>query len=418
MPHKKSFFGLFIILALTGLLLRVHLAARSPSLSQYDHHFEYIEEIRAHYSAPSAGLSFPAFMRGTANPQRWHPPAYHMLGALAGSLRPNAPAVPLKILSVLCGFLTLWLSFLILRHFFGEDYELTLPALTLLLFLPGHIALSNLASNDVLVGPVSALFLLLSLKWWNAPLSPGKVASLSLLCGLLLLTKYSGLIGLAYLNAILLYSYIRHKTSFARYSGSALLALAIPASLAGWFYWANYTIWGNPLHMDGFSLFREHNLLSFRFADLLSSKFNDWHESSSVLTGFFAGFFSFDWINTDVREFRLRNAVFCLALPPLLVSGWGLAAGVKKEKYRPLNFFLLLSLLAVGRLLWKFNTGSGALKSCYLMFLAPLGAVYFAEGCAALRAWKKPAFYACLAAVLLLDISVIAYYCRFFASGD
>lgn len=170
--------------------------------------------------------------------------------------------------------------------------------------------------------------------------------------------------------------------------------------------------------MDGFSRLREHTFLSFRFAGLLSSRFNDWHESSSVLTGFFAAFFSFDWINTEVREFHLRNAVFCLALPPLLAGGAGLAAGFKKEKYFPLNMLLLLSLLAVARLLWKFNTGSGALKSCYLMFLAPLYAVYFAEGCAALRAWKKPAFYACLFAVLLLNVTVAAYYFRFFARGN
>jgi len=418
MPHKKIFFGLFILLSLTGLLLRVHIAARSASLSEYDYHFEYIEEIRAHYSAPAAGLSFPAFMRGTANPQRWHPPAYHMLGALAGSLHPNAPAVPLKIFSLLCGVLTLWLSFLILRHFFGDDYELTLPALTLLLFLPGHITLTNLASNDVLVGPVSALFLLLSLKWWNAQLSPGRLVSLSLLCGLLLLTKYSGLISLVYLNAILLYSYTRHKTSFARYSGSALLALAIPAALAGWFYWANYTIWGNPLHMDGYSRLREHTFISFRFADLLYSRFNNWHESSSVFTGFFAGFFTFDWINSGVREFYLRNAVLCLALPPLAISGAGFISSVKKEKYYLLNLFFLLVLLSTAKFLWKFNLGVGILKSCYLMFLAPLYAVYFAEGCAALRAWKKPAFYSCLAAALLLHVSVAAYYCRFFACGE
>lgn len=418
MPHKKILFGLFIVLALTGLLLRFHLSARPGALPQYDHHFEYIEEIRAHYSAPGTGLSFPAFMRGTTNPQRWHPPAYHMLGALAGALHPGAPAVPLKILTLLSSVLTLWLSFLVLRHFFGNDYELILPALALLLFLPGHIVLADLASNDVLVGPVSALFLLLSLKWGDPAPGPGRVVSLSLLCGLLLLTKYSGLISLVYLHALLLYPYLRRKTSFARYSGSALLALAIPAALAGWFYWANYAIWGNPLHMDGFSRLREHTFLSFRFADLLSSRFNDWHESGSVLTGFFAAFFSFDWINTEVREFCLRNVVFCLALPPLLVGGAGLAAGFKKEKYFPLNLFLLLSLLAVARLLWKFNTGSGALKSCYLMFLAPLCAVYFAEGCAALRAWKKSAFYSCLSAVLLFDVSVAAYYFRFFSRGD
>lgn len=230
MPHKKLFFGLFISLALTGLLLRFHLSARPGALPQYDHHFEYIEEIRAHYSAPGAGLSFPAFMRGTNNPQRWHPPAYHILGALAGSLSPAAPAIPLKILTLLSSVLALWLSFLILRHFFGDDYELILPALTLLLFLPGHIVLAGLASNDVLVGPVSALFLLLSLKGGDAPLSRGKVVALSLLCGLLLLTKYSGLISLAYLHGLLLYPYLRRKTSFARYSGSALLALAIPAA--------------------------------------------------------------------------------------------------------------------------------------------------------------------------------------------
>jgi len=42
--------------------------------------------------------------------------------------------------------------------------------------------------------------------------------------------------------------------------------------------------------------------------------------------------------------------------------GAGLALGIIV-----VNLFLLLSLLAVCRFLWQFNTGSGALTSCYLM---------------------------------------------------
>lgn len=427
MPHKKIFFALFSALLLAGLALRLHTAARTPGLSEYDPHFEYVEEVRAHYAAvaaaPYAGLrqkidayNFSKSVRGFQNRMRWHPPAYYLSCALAGSLYPRDIAVPIKIFSLLCNFSTLWLLFLVLRHFYKDDYELILPALSLLLFLPGHIAFSNLANNDVLFAPVCLLFLFLSTKWAEEPLCPARIVSLSLLCSFLLLIKYQGVVCFIYLQAVLLGLFLRHRLPTARYYRSALAAGGIPLALAGWYYWTNYSIWGNPLYMPGYSGVREHVYLSFRFIDLLYSQFNNWHESSSILTGFFASFFSFDWINTAAREMTLRNAVFCLALAPLPAACAGLVSGAKKEKFLPLNLFLLLSLLSTASFLWKFNSGAGPLKSCYVMFLAPLYPVYFAEGLGTLRTRSRKVYYFCLTAALSLSALVIAYYYAFYIS--
>jgi 4-amino-4-deoxy-L-arabinose transferase-like glycosyltransferase len=427
MPHKKLFFALFSALLLAGVGLRVHTVARIPGLAEYDPHFEYAEEVRAHYAAVAAapypglrqkldGYNFSKSVRGFQNRMRWHPPVYYLSCALAGALSPADAALPVKIFSLLCDLATLWLLFLLLRHFYKDDYELILPALALLLFLPGHISFANLANNDVLFAPVCLLFLLLSLKWTEEPLSPGRVISLSLLCSLLLLIKYPGLVCFIYLHAVLLSLLLRRRLPPARYFRAALAALCLPLALAGWYYWTNYSIWGNALYMPGYSSVREHVYLSFRFIDLLYSQFNNWHESSSILTGFFASFFSFDLINTAAREIAWRNAVFCLALAPLLAGCAGTVLSLKKERYQALNLFLLLSLLSTGSFLWKFNSGAGPLKSCYVMFLAPLYPVYFAEGLGALRARSRPAFYFCLAAVLALCVSVITYYCVFFTS--
>lgn len=425
MQHKNIFFALFSALLLTGLALRVHTVLRTPGLAEYDPHFEYAGEVRAHYAdiaaAPYAGLrqkiagyNFSKSVRGFQNRMRWHPPVYYLVCALAGSLYPGDMAVPVKIFSLFCNLATLWLLFLLLRYFYKDDYELILPALSLLLFLPGHISFANLANNDVLFAPVCLLFLFLSIKWAEEPLSHFRIVSLSLLCSLLLLIKYPGIVCFIYLQAVLLGLLLRHRLPPAKYYRSALAACAIPLALAGWYYWTNYSIWGSALYMPGYSSVREHVYLSFRFIDLLYSQFNNWHESSSILTGFFASFFSFDWINTAARETSWRNAVFCLALPPLLAAGAGLVSGAKMEKYLNLNLFLLLSLLSTGSFLWKFNSGAGPLKSCYVMFLAPLYPVYFAEGLGALRTRSRTGFYFCLAAVLSLSASVTAYYYAFF----
>ncbi|MDD5210165.1 MAG: hypothetical protein PHV36_12310 [Elusimicrobiales bacterium] len=425
MPHKKIFFALFSALLLAGLALRVHTVARIPGLAEYDPHFEYAEEVRAHYAAVAAepytglrekldGYNFSKSVRGFQNRMRWHPPVYYLSCALAASLYPADTALPVKIFSLLCNLAALWLLFLLLRHFYKDDYELTFPALCLLLFLPGHISFANLANNDVLFAPVCLLFLLLSLKLGEEPLSHVRVIYLSLLCSFLLLIKYPGLVCFIYLQAVLLGLLLRHRLPRAQYFRAALAACGIPLALAGWYYWTNYSIWGNPLYMPGYSSVREHVYLSFRFIGLLYSRFNDWHESSSILTGFFASFFSFDWINTAAREITLRNAVFCLALAPLLTACAGIVSGAKKEKFLPLNLFLLLSLLSTGSFLWKFNSGAGPLKSCYVMFLAPLYPVYFAEGLRALRARSRTAYYFGLAAVLSLSASVIIYYRAFF----
>jgi hypothetical protein len=187
-----------------------------------------------------------------------------------------------------------------------------------------------------------------------------------------------------------------------------LIVLTINAVLAGWFYFINYKIYNNPVYMPGISSIREHSFYTFHFIDLLAAKTNSWHESNSVLTGFFASFFSFGVFS--IREFYVRNAVFCLSLLPVILIIIGIISSLSKEKYYKLNIFFSITLLCLMKLLWRYNLSHGILKSCYIMFIVPMLCVYLAEGFRLLKEWSGKVYMAGIAAVIATDIIIIIYY--------
>ena len=425
---KKILFIIFIVLFILAILLRIHLA-HYPSIFVDTNHLGRIEEISSYYISlfntnnpnhpfiKNIGYYFcPDFLYASTVGINWHPPAYHITCALLSTINYHKHIFIIKLYNLFFNLFTIYILFLLLRHLFKKDYELIFLGLNLLMFLPAHIFFSNYCTNDVLFVFLCTLFLLLSMKYDIDNRSYGIIIVLSSLCALLLLTKYTGFICFIYLNSILLFALIKKNILFKDFFKYMLILWAIVAVLAGWFYYINYRSLGNPVYMPGKSLVREHNFLSFKFIELLFSTDNSWHGSSSVLTGFYASLLVFDRIGIGMvsREIYLRNAVFCLSLFPLALIITGLVFNLTKEKYSKLNMFLLITILCIIRLLWRFKLSEGILKSSYIMFITPILSIYYAEGCRLMKGWNKNMFLSCFVFAIITDVVVIIYFYRFY----
>ncbi|MBI5209666.1 MAG: hypothetical protein HY927_06830 [Elusimicrobia bacterium] len=408
-----------------GLVLRANVI-RTPFLFQYDPHLDHIREIHAHYAAlrrePSrdrtvleriGAYGFHRFLLTTKSPLAWHPPAHHIACALLAAAAPRHALLVLKTYVWACNILTIFLALMILRHFFRDSPGLILLGLSLILFLPAHITFCNLMSNDVTLSVLCALFLYLSLRWEIDDKGLAAVVSLSLLSGLLLLTKYTGVVCFLYLNALLLAALLRRRIGWARLLEYLAWVWGINMLLAYWFYRTNHGIHGTAFSLPGVSQLRQHSFLSFKPGDLLTRPVNTWHESASVLTGFYASFLSFDCIHNPVQEMPLRNAVFLSSSVVLATAALGLASSLRQARFALLNVFWFVAVASTARFLWRYDLSMGPLKACYVMFLAPLLCVYLAEGLRTLRSSSRPLFTLAAAVLAATGLLVSAYCLRF-----
>lgn len=157
----------------------------------------------------------------------YHPPLYYLLGALAlRAIEPqhklSAPYVfpsidpdlvyqdslfvhqskglfdlsedelgprLLRLLSILMGMGTIWVTYQTARQIFPSESLLALAASGVVSFIPQYTFISASVNSDNLANLLSALALLLTVKWITEENSYGKTLRLGLLCSLALLSK-------------------------------------------------------------------------------------------------------------------------------------------------------------------------------------------------------------------------------------
>ena len=153
--------GVYVLLGL-ALIARVPLSL-APDESA---HWEYIQHI-------AATRSLPVFS-GAAPPQpgyEFHqPPLYYLLAAPAWALlSAGAQQYSARLVSLVCGALTVWLVLASARAMFGEGTVARRAGILAALW-PLHIAIGSSSNNDALAGLCcAALFWRLSLLSKRAP---------------------------------------------------------------------------------------------------------------------------------------------------------------------------------------------------------------------------------------------------------
>ncbi len=132
-----------------------------PELRPGDYPAEYLEEIKAARFAPEYSI----------DPIRYEshqPPLYYLLATpaflLGRALGMETPLLPLRLLTVLLGCLSLLLTFKLVCALSPGRPELALGAVAFMAFIPMRLAITGAVNNDVLVE------LLLGLTAWQLAL--------------------------------------------------------------------------------------------------------------------------------------------------------------------------------------------------------------------------------------------------------
>ena len=282
--------GAFAVLLGTYLVLAVSYSLANPLYESTDElrHFRYVRHLIVR-------RELPVQREGAPRAQSHHPPLYYTLGALVSWWVPveqdvyYEPAenpfwgyryweegkdnknqylhddeqfpfhgVTLAVyvvrwLTVLIGAGTVWLTYRIGREILPNRPALALGAAALVAFNPQFLYLSGAVNNDVPAALCGAAVLLACTRLMQAGQSTRTDATLGVLFGLALLTKFNLLALLAPIELACLIAAWRagkRRAALQAFARGNIRILGVAALVSGWWFIRNWQLYGDPTGMN------------------------------------------------------------------------------------------------------------------------------------------------------------------------
>ncbi|MGA2242393.1 MAG: glycosyltransferase family 39 protein [Verrucomicrobiota bacterium] len=186
---RKFYKPLFIVLFGLAVVVRALLCWVNPPTNSFDDHFQPIFMIIKSGIIPAKNACF----------QCYHPPVFYWISAMIGKLALHAgvswPQM-IKLLQFVCcfyGILTVGICYMILKKFPLSNFS-RLLAFGTVCFLPRHIYMSAMNSNDTISYLFVALSIYLVIIAWERELSPWSLGALSVVLSITLFTKYTAFV--------------------------------------------------------------------------------------------------------------------------------------------------------------------------------------------------------------------------------
>ncbi len=192
----------------------------------------------------------------------------------------------IRLFSVLLGLGTVWVTYQIGREVFPDWHSVALGAAGLTAFLPMFLFISGSVNNDNLSNLLGNLLTLLIVRLLKRKTAPGwrSYALLGIVTGMGLLAKLNigfliPLVGLALLVVSL------RLRDWRPLVVGGLISGALTVAIAGWWYWHNWQIYGDPTGLNMFLQMVGRRAIPANAAQLWSER----HSFTQAYWGFFGG---------------------------------------------------------------------------------------------------------------------------------
>ena len=233
----------FLFLFCAGAALRLLLCWFNPPQNAFDNHYEPIFLIMETGAIPAKDACF----------QCYHPPVFYWISAIIGKMALAGGMTPphmMKLLQFVCcfyGIATLGVCYVILRKFPLSAFSSAI-AFGAICFLPRHIYMSAMNSNDTISYLCVAISIYLSIVAFERRLAPLGLALLSIVLTVTVFTKYTAFAVLPAVLAGVLWAYhVRLVVSRKQLWLSLLAVLVLPLSVLGGYMAANVKHYHTPL---------------------------------------------------------------------------------------------------------------------------------------------------------------------------
>ncbi len=415
------------LVVFVAVALRVHNSIAYPVPRGYDSfgHVMYIWYLLKTGRIPLANEGWSFF----------HPPLFFAIAAAMWRvLRHVDPIRVMHLISLvfsLLGLVPAWISYLIVRRYFGARPLLLLLAPTFVLFLPVCIYTAPMIGNEGLHAVLCAVIvycLLRTLDEWSLAWASALGTSL----GLALLTKFTAT-GMVLSATMVILAVGWHRHQWRRPIRVLAVALSIAVVISGWFYVRNAVVFRNPFQMsrDFFFVQRIENAQA-RGARVLGDYFS--FDRSifeipsmfpagrpairSVWTGVFANtwFDAFGgWFTPGANRHLLvrkwGQRILALAVVPTMLVLIGLGTALWRLARQGWDDTLVAMLVVFGVIIGMYVQFTrsvaiySALKASYLLPVTVVFSFWLTLGLSAVSRW--PRLRAVLTAEMVLLITAI-----------
>jgi 4-amino-4-deoxy-L-arabinose transferase-like glycosyltransferase len=240
---KLNYKSLAVLLFFIAAILRVLLCWSNPPDNYFDNHFEPIVLIMQYNTIPDKDACW----------QCYHPPVFYWASAMVCNIAMNMGASVsqlMKLLQFICcyyGILTVGIIYLILCKLPLSDFS-RLIAFGTVCFLPRHIYLSAIHSNDTISYLFVALSIYLMLIAIERKLSPSILLATSLVISITLFTKYTAYVVLPIVLVVFASLYYKQTVVPRKQVFLSFLSiLLIPLTVLSVYWISNMENYGSPL---------------------------------------------------------------------------------------------------------------------------------------------------------------------------
>lgn len=325
-----------------AVAVRIHNAFHYTSLWGFDalYNWRYIEYLTRTWKLPAPDAGWSAA----------HPPLFYYASAALCRVLPLDPAaqvIALRLCIAAAGLGMAGLTVRLVQRADPNNPRRALLAFGLVLFLPVHLYMSAMLSEEIVV----AAFTTLVLAGAGSDLAAGRILGwrralwLGAAAGAALLTKLTGLLLIvAVAGAYLLDRWNRRNTATRAPLAPVLWMAVIASAVGGWFYVRNWIGWGY-LYPHGLEV---HQIMfsmppgQREWLDYLRIPLATWSDpqvlnpdllrsvwGSTYLTWWFDGHRAFLPTQTPLVS-RLGSAILVLALLPSAAAVAGAVRGVQR----------------------------------------------------------------------------------------
>jgi hypothetical protein len=441
--HESS---LLLLLVAVAVILRVLLAVWCPTPYGYVFDF-YHEAIQKSYRLGHLANAEDCW-------QCYHPPLFTLLGLplyalgkrlVDGEVGLADPALRfVAVLPVVCGAITAWFAYRILRLYRVRGTELVLGT-GLILAFPCLVISSFGLEADILLTALMTAFLYYLLDFLRGRRHAGILSAcrLGALAGLACSTKYTGL--LAPIILVMTFG-IRAAVGPARDAllPRAALALAVCLVAGSWKYVDNVERHHTLLHANGSAqlgfviterpiLWRDYDFSTLRMRDLLRlarggvrpghltdvpfyrSVWTTLHGMAWTDMGMFSdpsrhGFYRMPYPRKIISP-KITSSVLILGLVPDALALIGFLATLRRRALAPLAVTAVMTMAAY--ISWFLSQASWGLKTKYILFLLPAYVLYALLGLRCIRRLSPPVAHVCSLAMALLVVAAHIYLLNF-----
>lgn len=215
----------------------------NPPHNAFDDHFEPISLIMKYGNLPAKNACWECFQ----------PPVFYAVSAIVGNMSINMGANQTqmkKILQLTCcfyGILTIAIIYLILNKLYLSDFS-KIIAFGFTCFLPRHIYMSAMLSNDTISYLFVAICIYILLITIERNFSLGSLVLLSLTMTITIFTKYNSLIVIPMVLTVFILAFFNFSTVEKKKKVILFcLTLFVPLSLIGGYMAGNIKNYGKAL---------------------------------------------------------------------------------------------------------------------------------------------------------------------------